>query len=303
MQANSNGISLHCERFGDPAAPAIVLIMGLGGQMILWPESFCRDLAARGYQVIRFDNRDCGLSEKMADAPVPKIASVWLRTRLGMASKPAYGLNDMARDVVGLLVALSIQRAHIVGASMGGMIAQIMAARHGTCVASLTLIMTSSGHPRLPGPSWKLQMRMSRGPSDRSREGRIRYGMETWHAIGSPGYPASAEELRDKVETSFDRGFYPAGMMRQLHAILASGSRTRLLEAVDQPTSIVHGEADPLVPVAAAHDLAKRLPQATLHRFEGMGHDFPPALMPAIADIVADTAARSEGARAAPTAA
>lgn len=294
MQAHCNGISLHHERFGDPTDPAIVLIMGLGAQMILWPEAFCRDLAARGFQVIRFDNRDCGLSQHMTHLPVPKIPTAWLKGRIGLPQQAAYGLNDMARDVVGLLDALGIEQAHIVGASMGGMIAQILAARHGHRVASLTLIMTSSGHPRLPGPDWKLQLRMTRGPSDRSREGRIRYGMETWRAIGSPDYPASEEALRAKVETSFDRGFYPAGMMRQLHAILASGSRARLIRQIEQPVSIVHGEADPLVPVAAAHDLAQRLPQASLHLFPGMGHDFPEALLAPIGEIVAETAGRTE---------
>lgn len=294
MQAHCNGISLHYETFGDPRHPPVLLIMGLGAQMILWPETFCRDLAARGHYVIRFDNRDCGLSQRMTQLPVPKIPAAWLKGRLGLPQKSAYGLNDMARDAVGLLDVLGIARAHIVGASMGGMITQILAARHAERVASATLIMTSSGHPRLPGPDWKLQLRMTRGPSDRSREGRIRYGMETWRAIGSPGYPASEEELRDKVTTSFDRGFYPAGMMRQLHAILASGSRARLIARISQPVAIVHGEADPLVPVAAAHDLAKRLPQASLHLFPGMGHDFPAPLLAPIAQVVADTAARSE---------
>lgn len=294
MQAHCNGISLCYETFGKPEDPAIVLIMGLGAQMILWPETFCRDLAARGFFVIRFDNRDCGLSQRMTHLPVPQIPAAWVKGRLGLPQRPAYGLNDMARDVIGLLDVLGIQRAHVVGVSMGGMIAQILAARHAARVASATLIMTSSGHPRLPGPSWKLQLRMTRGPKDRSREGRIRYGMDTWRAIGSPAYPASEAELRSKVETSFDRGFYPAGMMRQLHAILASGSRARLIAHIRQPVAIVHGEADPLVPVAAAHDLARRLPQASLHLFRGMGHDLPAALLDEVAGIISSVVGRAE---------
>ena len=294
MEASANGITLHYDTFGDPAHPAIVLIMGLGAQMILWPEALCRDLAARGHYVVRFDNRDCGLSSRISDAPVPDITRGWLRARVGLPLRPAYGLNDMARDVVSLLDALGIAGAHIVGASMGGMIAQILAARHAERVTSTTLIMTTSGHPRLPGPSLRLQLRMSRGPRDRSREGRIRYGMETWRVIGSPGYPLSEAELREKVETSFDRGFYPAGMLRQMHAILASGSRTRLVAGIHQPVTVIHGDADPLVPTPAAHDLARRLPQADLQIVEGMGHDFPPALLPRIADHITDCVARGE---------
>jgi len=288
MQAAANGIEIHWEGFGRPEDPALLLIMGLGGQMILWPEAFCRQLAAAGYYVIRFDNRDVGLSTHLRGAPRPNIPLAYTRQSLGLPQKPVYGLNDMARDVVGLMDALDIDSAHVVGASMGGMIGQILAARHAPRVKSLGLIMTTSGHRRLPGPSLPLRLRMIQPPKEKGREARIAHSMEFWRLIGSPGFPTPEDELREKLTAAYDRAFYPPGLLRQLHAIIASGSRTRLLKKVSQPALIIHGEDDPLVPVAAAHDLAQRLPQARKHVIEGMGHDFPPQLLPRIADLLTD---------------
>lgn len=288
----ANGIDIAWDRFGRDTDPAVVLIMGLGGQLIHWPPALCEALADAGLQVIRFDNRDAGLSSWMRDAPVPNLPRAWLRGRLGLPQSSAYGLNDMARDTIGLLDALGLPSAHIVGVSMGGMIAQILAARYPERVASLGLIMTTSGHRRLPGPSLALQARLGRPPRDRSREGRIAHSMQTWQLIGSPAYPPEEAALREQVEVSLARASNPAGMARQLHAIMASGSRTRLVARIRQPTTVIHGTADPLVPVAAADDLARRIAGAQLHRIDGMGHDFPPVLQPRIAQHLLDNIRR-----------
>lgn len=294
MRIQANQIELEYEHFGDPADPALLLIMGLGGQLVLWPDTLCQALAAQGYYVIRYDNRDVGLSSRFEHAGRPQVIHSYLRAGLRLPVHSAYTLDDMADDALGLLDALRIARAHVVGMSMGGMIAQILAARQPQRVCSLALLMTTSGDPALPGPTLALRLRMVRRPRLRDREALIRYSMQTWRLIGSPGFPAPEPELRRKVEASFDRAFYPAGMARQLDAIVASGSRTRLLGAIRAPTLVLHGVADPLVPVAAAHDLARRIPQARLHLIPHMGHDLPTPLLPDIASLLA-THARHGG--------
>jgi pimeloyl-ACP methyl ester carboxylesterase len=295
----ANGIEIEAESFGRDQDPAILLIMGLGGQMVLWPDDFCARLADAGYRVVRFDNRDIGLSTKLDHLGKPPLLRNGIAHTLRLPVRAPYRLEDMALDTVGLLDALRIEQAHVVGVSMGGMIAQILAARHAARVASLTSIMSSSGHPALPGPRLDVRLRLMKRPARLDREGLIAHGMQTWRMIGSPGYPETEADLRDKVARQVERNVHPQGFVRQISAIMASGSRAPLLRQVRAPSLIVHGRQDPLVPVAAAHDLKKRLPHARLELIDGMGHDLPRALLPRIEQLILDhvAAARSASAR------
>ncbi len=285
-QTRANGIQLEYETFGDPGAPVILLIMGLGGQLILWPESFCRTLADAGNYVIRYDNRDVGLSSKIEHAPKTNLLRAGVLATLRLPVSAPYNLDDMAQDALGLLDALKLDSAHIVGVSMGGMIGQILAAKHGNRVNSFVSIMSHSGNPRLPGPRLDLRLRLVRRPTRLDRESLIQHSMQTWRLIGSPAYPPEETALRAKVEHSHDRCVYPRGMARQTLAIMASGSRVPLLRRIAAPTLIVHGSDDPLVPVAAAYDLMKHIPNAQLEIISGMGHDLPAEILPRLTELI-----------------
>ncbi|HUS24597.1 MAG TPA: alpha/beta hydrolase [Candidatus Binatia bacterium] len=285
-EVRANGLQLHYESFGRESDPPFVLVMGLGAQMILWPDEFCAALADAGYRVIRFDNRDVGLSSKIEGVRHPKLAHVALASLVGVRLKVPYTLDDMARDTVGLMDALGLKTAHLAGVSMGGMIAQVVAAKWPQRVASLALIMTTTGNPRLPGPRLDLRLRLIQRPKASDRETLVRFSMETWRLIGSPQFPPDDKALRARCERSHDRSSYRAGLARQTMAILASGSRVKLLRHITAPTLVLHGADDPLVPVAGAHDLAKHIPHARLEIVPGMGHDLPPQLLPRIAKAV-----------------
>lgn len=282
----ANGIHLEYETFGKPSAPAILLIMGLGGQLLLWPEALCRALADGGYHVIRYDNRDVGLSSKIDSAGKPDLNRAALRYLLRLPLKAGYTLDDMAADALGLLDALGIAKAHVVGLSMGGMIGQILAAQHGARLLSFTAIMTSSGNRGLPQPSLTLRMRLTRRPKSVTRESLIQHSVNTWKLIGSPGYPTPEAELRAMVERDQARCLYPRGMARQTLAIMAAPSRAPLLGRIKAPTLVIHGLADPLVPVAAGRELGRLIPGARLELIEGMGHDLPAPLLPRIGRLI-----------------
>lgn len=285
-QIAANGLQLEYETFGQASKPAILLIMGLGSQMVLWPDAFCQRLAAAGYYVVRFDNRDVGLSSKLDHLGKPHLLRTSFAYTIGLKVRAPYLLDDMALDAVGLLDALGIKNAHVVGASMGGMIAQLLAAKHGSRVRSLTSIMSSSGHRWLPGPTWPVRMRMVRRPKTFDRDSLIAHGMTTWRMIGSPGFVEDEAILKAKISTQIDRCIHPQGFVRQISAIMASGSRAPVLKKVKAPVLIIHGKQDPLVKVAAAHDLARRLPDAKLEIIDGMGHDLPSALLPRIEHLI-----------------
>ncbi|HSW15211.1 MAG TPA: alpha/beta fold hydrolase [Solimonas sp.] len=290
----ANGLQLSYETFGSAKHPALLLIMGLGGQLVMWPDSFCEALARGGYYVIRYDNRDIGLSDKLDHLGKPDIKRAGVMFTLGLPVKAPYLIDDMAADAVGLLDALKIKTAHVVGLSMGGMIGQVLAAKHASRLRSLTLIMTSSSNPRLRQPSLRVRLRMMKRPRALDRESLIRFGMDTWRVIGSPGHPASEEELREKVARQLDRNQHPRGFARQMLAIMASGSRVKLLPRIKTPTLVIHGADDPLVPVPAGRELAKLIPGAQLEVIPGMGHDLPRALLPKIEQLILHHAKHAE---------
>jgi pimeloyl-ACP methyl ester carboxylesterase len=283
----ANGITLEYDWFGDESAPAILLIMGLGTQMIAWPENFCQSIADQGFRVIRYDNRDVGLSTKFEGEKPPGFLKLRLRSALGLKLKVPYTLNDMAGDAVGLMDSLGIERAHVVGASMGGMIAQLVAADYPQRTLSLTSIMSTTGHKKIPGPRRDVarHMFLSRPKGD-SPEALLEHSVKTYRLIESPGYRSSDEELRAKVQASLSRTFYPPGFFRHISAIAANGSRAEVITKITAPTLVIHGAEDPLVPLEGGKDTAERIAGARLEIIEGMGHDLAPGLVPKLADLI-----------------
>lgn len=277
--ASANGIRIAYETFGDPSDPAILLVMGLGTQMIAWPDEMCAMLAEAGHHVVRFDNRDVGLSTHL-DLPAPQPHEVVLRRR-----RPPYTVSDMANDAVGLLDALDIEAAHVVGASMGGFISQTVALEHPSRVRSLTLVMTSTGSRRVGRPTPKVMARMARRTAATSREAAIRDAIETYRVIGSPSH-LDEDLVADIAGRSWDRAYDLSGTQRQLAAILAQPDRTRRLAGIRVPTLVVHGLDDPLVTPSGGLALAKAIPGATFIGHPGMGHDLPRTLWRSLADDV-----------------
>jgi pimeloyl-ACP methyl ester carboxylesterase len=286
-----DGIEIVYDTFGDPSAPPMLLVAGLGVQMIDWDEAFCRRLAAHGYWVIRFDNRDVGLSTKFDEAGVPNIPALMQAQMLGGTIRSPYLLRDMAADAAGLLKALHVERAHVVGVSLGGMIAQELVIRHAECVRTLTSIMSTTGNPGLPLPKpAAMAILLETPPADRRDyiESSVRVSL----VLGA-GLPYDEASVRERAGRSFDRGLSPAGTARQLAAVLASGSRKEALKAVSVPALVIHGDADPLVPVAGGIDTADAIPGAKLMIVKGMGHALPPAVWPQVIEAVAGHAMQS----------
>lgn len=295
LLASCNGLQLAYDRFGDPHGQPLLLIMGLGTQMIAWDEAFCGELAERGFHVIRFDNRDIGLSTHLSTAAVPDIGKLLAQVLGGKPIDPAsvpYTLGDMAQDTVALLDALNLADAHIVGASMGGAIAQEVAMRHPGRVRTLVSIMSTTGAPDLPPPQPQaMQILMTPTPPDRA--GYVARMQKVMQVLRPGSYPE--EEARDiqRAERAFERGLNPAGYARQLAGILASGSRRERLGAVRAPTLVIHGEDDPLVPVECGRDVARHIPGARMLTIPRMGHALPRAAWPAIIEAIAGHAHRT----------
>jgi pimeloyl-ACP methyl ester carboxylesterase len=282
-------ITLCYETFGDPAEETALLIMGLGTQMVAWQDDFCRDLAARGFHVVRFDNRDIGRSTHL-HGPPPTIRQLLLRSR----SAAHYKLSDMAEDAAGLLRELDLSPAHVIGASMGGMIAQTLAARHPKRVRSLTSIMSNTGALTNGQPALKLYPFFLRRPTA-GREQYVTHFERLFNAIGSRGLPREPEEIRALAALSYERDHDPAGPGRQLAAILASGDRTSELRRITAPTLVVHGTADPLVRPSGGRATAKAIAGAKLLSIDRMGHDMPRAIWPQLIDAITENAARAGG--------
>jgi pimeloyl-ACP methyl ester carboxylesterase len=286
----ANGIDIVYDTFGHPSALPMLLVMGLGGQMVAWDEEFCAALAAHGYWVIRFDNRDIGLSTKFDEAGVPDILALMQAQAQGEAIQSPYLLRDMADDAVGLLDALEIESAHVVGVSMGGMIVQAMAIHHPDRIRTMTSIMSSTGDPDLPPPTPEA-MAILVTPAPTERAANIEHSVQTWRVLNGPGFPLDETLTRERAGQAFDRGLSPEGTVRQLAAILASGSRKEVLRSVTIPTLVIHGDADPLVPVEGGIDTANSVPDAELMIIEGMGHNLPPAVAPQVIEAIVRHAA------------
>lgn len=286
-ETTANGITIHYDSHGDAANPPILLVMGLGAQMTLWPIEFVEALAARGFHVIRYDNRDIGLSDKFHGAKVPGMAWHMIRKRIGFPPRVPYTLSDMAADGMALLDALGIERAHVVGASMGGMIAQLMAIEHGHRLRSLTSVFSSTGNARLPQADKQAIQALTMRPPSMEEAALIEHGMMVSTAIGSPGYRPDPARLRAQVTQNVRRSVYPEGMLRQLAAIIDDGDRTARLKSVTAPTLVLHGEDDPLVKVEAGRATAAAIPGARIMTWPGWGHDLPLELIDPIADAIA----------------
>lgn len=283
MRVRANGLDIEVDVQGPENGEPLLLIMGLGMQLVAWPQAFVDLLVARGLRVIRFDNRDAGLSQGFDALGVPNMPVAALRYVLRMRVNAPYSVADMAADALGVLDALGIQQAHVCGASMGGMIAQHLAARHPERVRSLALMMTTSGSRRLPQARAHVQRALLSRPDGRDPAQVVAHLERLLHLIGSPGYRPEPEVFRARLRATVDRAWRPAGTARQLVAVVADGDRTPLLQRIHAPTVIIHGRDDPLVPPACGEDLAHRIAGARIDLVPDMGHDLPDALLPRFA--------------------
>lgn len=289
----NTGIEIFYEDHGDPSHELILLVMGLGAQLTLWPDELVEALVGEGFRVIRYDNRDIGLSQKMEGARAPSLPIQLLRKKIGFPAKVPYTLKDMADDGIGLLDALGIDKAHVVGASMGGMIVQLMAVHHPDRLMSMTSIMSTTGNGKLPQAEKHAMEALIAPLKGMHEETLVAHGLNIAKNIGSPGFPFDPDQQRERVLKNVRRSVYPAGLPRQLAAIIDDGCRRSRLASVRTPTLVLHGEADPLVKVEAGEDTARHISGARLVTIPGWGHDIPLPLVPRIAgEIVAHARGR-----------
>jgi pimeloyl-ACP methyl ester carboxylesterase len=293
-KVKANGIDIYYEDNGPADAPVILLVMGLGTQMIAWPDEMIQGLVAKGFRVVQYDNRDVGMSQRMEGAPIGNLMWAFFANTVGLSVRSAYGVADMAKDGIGLLDALEIRNAHVVGASMGGMIVQHMAASHPHKVTSMTSIMSTSGKRGLPGPRSDIRKAMMRPrPANPTREEEVAAGAEVVKAFSYPDPARAPDAYEELVGRAFDRGYYPVGTVRQLLAIVADGSRVDMLKTIRVPTLVIHGGADPLVPKEGGIDTAKHIQGARLEIIDEMAHDLPPSQIGRLVDLIAGHAANA----------
>jgi pimeloyl-ACP methyl ester carboxylesterase len=285
------GIDIAYQRLGNPDAPVVLLIMGLAAQLINWPDVFCDALVKSGLQVIRFDNRDSGLSTHLTDAPPPDLPAVLA----GDLSSVSYTLSDMAADALGLLDVLGLEKAHVVGASMGGAIAQTIAIEHPDRVRSLTSLMSTTGNMSVGQPSPEVLRTVFSGPPATTRDEVIQQRVRAYRAVGSPGYPADEKEVAEGAGRAYDRSFDPIAIARQAIATVASGDRTESLRHIAVPTLVIHGLADNMCDVSGGRATAEAIPGSELVLMEGMGHDLAPGLRLQLAERIAEFVWRAEG--------
>jgi pimeloyl-ACP methyl ester carboxylesterase len=292
----ANGVDIEVEEFGSRADPAILMIMGLAAQLTLWPKPMIDGLVAAGFRVVRFDNRDIGLSQKLHEkhAPSPALTMTAIRL-LGVKAVAPYTLDDMAADAIGVMDALAIDRAHVVGASMGGMISQILAAKCAERVKSLVAIMSSTNHRRLPQADPAILRKLFGARArPRTRDELVDRIVEVWKVIGTVDGGNDPIEFRDKIAASVERCNYPAGVRRQIAAIVATGDLRHHARAIKAPTLVIHGSKDPLAPLAGGLDIAATVPGARMEIVEGMGHDLPPRHLKTITELIAGHARLAE---------
>lgn len=289
--ATANGLDIAYDAFGSENDPPLLLIMGLACQMIFWPDDFCAQVAARGFHVVRFDNRDVGLSSKFDDAPVPNVLAGFG----GDLSTAAYALFDMAADAIGLMDHLGIDAAHIVGQSMGGMIAQTLAIEYPDRTLSLTSISSTNGDRTVGYPHPEAMQQLLRPPGA-DRESMIEASVEMWRVLGGPVFPFDEDYVRGRATRAHDRCHHPVGVSRQLMAIVSQPDRTEALGRVSVPTAVIHGDADPLVDVSGGRATAAALPDCEPVIIEGMGHDLPVGVWPQIIDTIVGVATRARSA-------
>jgi len=290
-----NGIDIAWERHGPGQGKVICLVHGLGMPLTAWPETLIDGLVARGYGVITMDNRDIGQSQLMNEHRVPSLLVNGLRRKFGLRVHAPYRLEDMMADTAALLRALQAERVHVVGVSMGGMIAQLLAIHEPGLVASLTSIMSTTSNRALPRPDPEVARHIFSRPDSRSRQDRLEFSMKTWRLISSPAYPSDPEDRKAFILRNMDRGSTAAGIGRQTLAIMAAPSRVPLLRRLDMPSLVIHGREDRLVRVECGEDTARSIPGASLHVFPGMGHDLPAPLIGRFVQLIADHADAAEG--------
>jgi pimeloyl-ACP methyl ester carboxylesterase len=279
VRVRANGIAIEVEDTGPPGAPAVVLIMGLGMQLVAWPAAFVDALVRAGFRVVRFDNRDVGLSQHFDHLGVPNIVWESFKHRVGLPVHAPYTLHELAADTLGVMDALGIDSAHVVGVSMGGMVAQRVALAAPQRVRSLASIMSSSGARYLPGPKPHVLQALISRPRGHGEAAIVDHYVHLFRVIGSPGFATNEAELRESILVATRRGYYPQGTMRQLTAVAADTRRADELPRIKAPTLVLHGRADPLVPLACGHDTARRITGAKFQVIDGMGHDLAPGVV------------------------
>jgi pimeloyl-ACP methyl ester carboxylesterase len=278
MKIQSNGLQLEVDVSGDERGPAVLLTMGLGMQLTAWPEALLKAMRDAGYRVIRYDNRDIGLSTHLSQLGVPNLGWQFVKQRLGWTLKAPYALQDLAVDALGVLDALGVRQAHLVGVSMGGMVSQRIAASAPERALSLTSVMSSSGAPGLPGPRSDVTRALLRRPRSRAPEDVVAHTLEIFRLIGSPAYPQDMPGFAEHLLAGARRCYHPEGVARQLMAIAADQVRHTLLARIACPTLVLHGTADPLVSIVCGQDTAARIAGARFESIPGMGHDWPPGV-------------------------
>lgn len=286
-RSTTTGLNMAWEMAGPDNAPTIVLVAGLACQLTMWNDAFCQPLLDKGYRLLRFDNRDMGLTEEHPQTLPMNVPLTILRTRLGLKTPTHYTLDVLADDALGLIQALQLNRPHLLGISMGGMIAQIMAAKRPELIGKLVTLMSSTNNPNLPPPSPKVMLNMFlRRPKSKAVDDVVEHVERLFTTIGSPGYPPDRNEIRQRARAAYARSYRPAGALRQTHGVIATGSIEHYTRQIKVPTCVIHGLDDPLLKKACSERIAKLVPDARLHLIKGLGHDLPAALAPTFAEIV-----------------
>jgi pimeloyl-ACP methyl ester carboxylesterase len=290
-----NGVDIGYQLHGDPLHPTLLLIHGLSTPLTGWPRTMVDAFVAANFQVLLLDNRDIGCSELLDSLPIPNMAWVITKLKLGLSIKAPYQLEDMMRDVIGLLDVLNLDEVHVVGASMGGMIAQLLAIHHPQRVKTLTSIMSTTGYKKLPPIEKNIRQTLAHTPASKEYQDRKAYHIKKWQVIGSPDYPTSDEDMDLYVDSMLQRGITAKGTMRQMLAIMAAGNREGELSKLTTPSLVIHGDRDGLVNLAGGKATANAIPNAKLKIYPGMGHDFPAQLIPNIVDDIIDHANSNVG--------